>query len=621
MASSPKGKYSKYDEFIPVLTNNALTTRDQFMCLPLFLHQLEENYNSSTDGSSRMSRIAFRDNVYYPIADAHNLEGSSSVKGTISKEFLILVGNVLVNLKSIDVNMVAKATKLATESGNEWFKDLLKNLYTEVKSGATVTSYTVKNKDVMYNDLNIINAFNFENNTGYSRTQCTPGTTMSDQVLNCIIQGLTADKYLTTKYPYKIDKYLLTILLDQAYKSAVSNISAVGSTSFFTTSSNLADEKFYYRKPADPSKLYKLVNGVDTEVQSGSQEFKDLQQGSNCYNLGFIGTASDGQKCEDLITKCLSGRDVSNCKAFMSNATWWNENSNVDDVNPEVAINMLQSFGFATNTNNTNSGLKLKQFQTPLEWIANLTNTFVPQNKLSTSDVTSIAGNSTLMGYLTRLVIKINKNPAVLNTGYTGSDSVTTDPFAGTTLTKYGVSGRRVDARSGVPSVSSIMGLQTQAMNQRVLVAPFYNMIGVGTGLIYQRGGAGSILDKLPMSVAPQLKVYFESFVGSLKAGGKDLAKDDKDQIFNLIAQLDTTEEKLRKAVIYTEKYTQLLSVYGNMDKGSVMNFDNIQKFVDTRDKSFQKVGDRQTKLFEIELAVAEAVRTELAAHGLSRNA
>ena len=620
MASSPKGKYSKYDEFIPVLTNNTLTTRDQFMCLPLFLHQLEENYNSTTAGATGMPRIAFRNNVYYPIADAHNLEGSSSIKGTISKEFLILTGNVLVNLESIDVNMVAKATKLATESGNEWFKELLKNLYTEVKPGLNVTSYTVKSPQDMYNALNIIDAFTFENNTGYSRTQCTNGTTLSDKVIDCISKGMVGGKYLTTKYPYKIDKYLLTILLDQAYKSAVSNISAVGSTSFFTTSSNLVDEKFYYRKPADPSKLYKLVNGVDTEVQSDSKEFKEQQQGSNCYNLGFVGTTG-AQTCENLITKCLAGKDVSGCKAFMSDATWWNENSNVDDVNPEMAINMLQSFGFATNTNNTSSGLKLKQFQTPLEWIENLHNTFVPQKKLSTTDVTSIAKNQTLMDYLAKLVIKINKNPAVLNTGYTGSDSVTTDPFAGTTLTKYGVSGRRVDARSGVPSVSSIMGLQTQAMNQRLLVSPFYNMIGVGSGLIYQTGGAGSILDKLPMSVAPQLKVYFESFVASLKAGGKDLAKDDKDQITKLITQLGDTEEKLRKAVIYTEKYTQLLSVYGNMDKGSVMNFDNIQKFVDTRDKSFQKVGDRQTKLFEIELAVAEAVRTELAAHGLSRNA
>jgi hypothetical protein len=465
-----------------------------------------------------------------------------------------------------------------------------------------------------YFSLNMTSAFSFADNTWFMGTDClTPGG-MPETPQMCWNRGLagpSANKYLTTPYPYMMTKYLLTTMLEDSYKAVVS--STPYSADFFSSSSSNEDEKFYFRKPEDPTKLYKMgADGKGVEI-----DFTAQVMGNNCFNLGFVGTGPADVSCQMLVTKCLNGKDVATCKEFMADKDWWNKNTDVKDLDPNMGVTMLEKFGFTIKSVDYNSiGLQLKQFESPSEWINNLSTKYVANKSLTEAEVEKIARNETLLNYLEQIVNKINKNPAVLNKNYTGSDSVVTNPFAGTMLSKYGVKPRRVNATSGVPSVSAIIGLQTQAMNQRLLVAPFYNMVGVGSGLVYQRGGShsGSILDKLPMSIAPQMKMYFDSFVSSLKTAGKDLEASDKAEIYRLIAQLTDTEEKLRKSVVYTEKYTQLLSVFGTSDESSVLNFKNIQKFVDTRNKSFQKVSDRQTNLGAIILAVAEAVRTELAA-------
>ena len=115
--ASPRGKQNRYDKFVHILTNGKHTV-ETFKSLPIFLHQLDENYTTSSNGS-----IAFRKDVYYPLADAFNLVGSTAPKGTISKEFLILAGNVINNLENItNKTQFDEANKLAGKPENKWMK-------------------------------------------------------------------------------------------------------------------------------------------------------------------------------------------------------------------------------------------------------------------------------------------------------------------------------------------------------------------------------------------------------------------------------------------------------------------------------------------------------------------
>ena len=611
MASSPQSKYARYDKFVPVLTNGNTVT--QYPALPLFLHQLEENYAKGKSLGEGSPSVIFRADTYYPVADQKYVAtGAAPVYAnveTYAPEFSVLAGNVNTALVNIPAAQVREANKLANE--NPWFKKLLDTLYTQNPAGALVpNSYDRKVTDAgdFITALNLVEASKMNSREFVG----VPGRGLDVHVqrgMDAVRGGVDADNYRTTPYPFKIDKYLLTFLLDAAVAAATTTGSP---SAFFNSPASFTDEKFFFRKPNEPTKLFrKDANGVVTEVQQDSVAYKEQLQGAHCYNLGFVGDAG-AHKCEDLVKKCLGGKDVSDCKAFMSNKDWWNANSNVDELLPTVAMKMLKQFGFSIeNVVNKDIGLTLKQYQSPTSWIKTLHTDFVPTNKLTAADVTSIAGNQALMSYLEKVVNKINSNPAVLNSGYTGPSTIPSNNFAGTRLSQFGIKPLRVAPGSAVPSVSSVVGLQSQVLNRRLAVGHFYGVPTLG-GLIFQRGG-GSVLDNLPMLVAPHLKELFKSFETTLKANGKDLDASDKAHIYSLLEKLGKTEEQLKKAVIYTEKYIELLSVYGESDKSNVLKYDHIQQFVDKRNALFEKVTNRQLTSLDIQKAVAEAVQSELA--------
>ena len=611
--ASPQSKYARYDKFVPVLTNGTLDVTT-FKALPLFLHQLEENSQKAISAAQPVASVAFRADTYYPVADqkyvATGVGAAAPVYASVetyAPEFSVLAGNVNNALVAINnAAQVTEANKLANE--NPWFKNLLDTLYTQNPAGALVpTSYARKATTAgdFITALHLLEAT--RNNS--RRFMSYPQNGLNAHVQRGMDAAVAADNYRTTPYPFKIDKYLLTYMLDAAVAAAPTTGSP---SAFFTSPASFTDEKFFFRKPNEPTKLFrKDANGVVTEVQQDSVAYKEQLQGAHCYNLGFVGDAG-AHKCEDLVKKCLGGKDVSDCKAFMSNKDWWNANSNVDELLPTVAMKMLKQFGFSIeNVVNKDIGLTLKQYQSPLSWIKTLQTDFVPTNKLTDTEVQSIASNQALMSYLEKVVNKINSNPAVLNSGYTGPSTIPSNNFAGTRLSQFGIKPLRVAPGSAVPSVSSVVGLQSQVLNRRLAVGHFYGVPTLG-GLIFQRGG-GSVLDNLPMLVAPHLKELFKSFETTLKANGKDLDASDKAHIYSLLEKLGKTEEQLKKAVIYTEKYIELLSVYGESDKSNVLKYDHIQQFVDKRNALFEKVTNRQLTSLDIQKAVAEAVQSELA--------
>ena len=426
--------------------------------------------------------------------------------------------------------------------------------------------------------------------------------------------------YKDTKqfFPYNMDKVYLTMLLEAAVKNASS--SQPTSKEFFESDSSkdITDEKIFYRKAGNTTSLFtKDDAGQEIEVQKGSKAFLELTASGNCFTTGYKGSEAD---CYNLVKNCLAGKDIRACKDAMKDKKWGDD---VDSkVNPAMAMDLLNSFGFRTESVNVAEvGLTLKQYESSSKWLQNLQANYTDgsnPSKLNDAAMTSIAGNSQLIGYLDRLVAKINRNPAILNPGYTGKDTLSTNPnaFVSTQLSKYGLLPKQVVSASGVPSLSSVIALQNTVNSNRNVVAVYYGMSP--NGLIFQRGGGiAEYLENarndstVPLRLSKIVSDSFESFVGSLRNHGKDLDAGDRSHIQKLIDDLREKEDKLFKAAIYTDKYIRLLSVYGQEDGNKVLDFNHIAQFVDKRNSYFTKVGKKQDDLLSILKALAEATQTE----------
>lgn len=564
---SPSGKYARYDTMARLIADSTRTGGLPFpKFYPFVLHLLENAYEKNRD---------IKLNYKFP-------EGDAIYEGGVAGDWNKSVNSAL-NTFDDFLKSSTDLTNLFSQIGDKpvWFQSLVRQLAAG-KKFKNITNY----KNAGYN--------NYDNTKKLA--------------VNQIVE-------------VNMSKYLLTLLLDNAYQAAKTGQPT--STNFFATQASYNDEKFYYRKADQPGKLFMLKNGVETEVQKGSKDYLEGHKyDDNCYNLGLIADPSN-IRCNELVTNCLAGKDIAQCKDFMSNGDWWNQSNDVNNLNPALAMDMLSKFGFGIVENDVREvGLRLRQVMTTTQWLERLNNEFKKNNGLNDNDIKAISGNTRLIGYLDRVVNKINSNPAVLNKNYHGPETLSTNPnaFQGSTLSKFGLRPKQVISGSGVPSLSSIVALQNTVLRARSNIGILYGISPLPTGLIYQRGGAEAFEfmeaygddNRLPLRLSKIVKDAFESFVSSLKSNGKDLDANDKAHIHKLVDDLDKYENKLLKSAVYTDKYIKLLQVYGQTDSSSVLSMDHIQKFVDNRNNYFTKVSKKQDELLSILKAMADATNTEV---------
>merc|ERR1711871_718179 len=416
------------------------------------------------------------------------------------------------------------------------------------------------------------------------------------------------------------DKYVLGSLLKAAVKSASSRTS-----NFFSVSQPSGPlENAYYRKVGDATNLYTMVNGKETAVQIGSDEAKKLKMGANCYDLGMKSNDPASQAdCYKLIKNCLAGNDINQCKQYMKSSNFWDvAKADVDKINLDLGRELLESFGFPVLTeDNKEAGLKLKVFANSNQWLQHLADNKFGKSgaTFSDKDIKAIAGNTKLMGYLDMLAAKINRNPGVLNEGYSKDGANTNaSAFAGNRLTTYGLQGKYVRQGSGTPSVSSIVALQNAVMRKRSALAIYYGIPLTSVGYVMRGGGARVQTfedmqdpNMLPLRLSNVVEEHYTQFVNSLKSANKDLDQKDKDDITKLISDLKVVEDKLFKAAIYTSKYQDLVSVFGQEDTQGLITLDHLQEFVDKRNNYFTRVGKQQDALTSILKALADATQKE----------
>lgn len=423
------------------------------------------------------------------------------------------------------------------------------------------------------------------------------------------------------EFTFEFTKFWLRSMLEAHAASATTAVSP--STEFWADDVVPADE-VYYRKGSGSELYTRDASGAEIRVDFGSDEAKKLTVDNKCLNTGFDGAAGTAKvECADYLRECLSGKDVTKCKKFLDDDEYWPKA--VDEVKnmlPAIAVQTLNAFEFGVESvwDNT-ANRRLLKYKSVDSWIKGLVElTKSSSAPLTTTDVDKIAKNKKLIGYLEMLVKKVNTSPGILNKDYNGAANVAKindiNAFAGSRFHRMGVK-----ARLGTNnlSVSSIDRLSQGIKDSNARLSITLGLPGLyGFSSRYTLSGGAQPLEELEEKVSDVTKqtahimsLHVSALAIRLKKYGKEISKDDFAKITALIESLKKSEEKLNKAILYTEKYARLLEVYGQKDNTTILSMNHLKEFVDNRNKIFTRVSKKQNDLLSIIRSVAEAVNKE----------
>jgi hypothetical protein len=437
--------------------------------------------------------------------------------------------------------------------------------------------------------------------------------------------GPFVKKYDTDKnFGYNFDKYFKNKIFGaQDAKIPVGPVS-----SFFSEPINIRDTQ-YWRK-AD-STLWTMEEGKEVQVDKNSEKYKNLSYKDKCmgtnYQIGDTGGVilASGRKpksCSDYLRECLSGNNIEKCKDFLTEPEYWAiAEAEVKEMLPAIALKTLQSFEFTTHsTYDATNKMNIIKVINTTKWLEHLRNmTMGASPKLTLADYTSIAQNTNLMGYLSLLVKKINENPTLLNPSIKKSDEqkrYNKDAFKGTYLASMGMQPR---VPSSEMSVSSVEKLGTAIGNSQAKIKAILglNPLGLNPFPLLFSGGSAQV-DELEKKLSseteqtwPVFQKHYKVILDKFKNLGKDITKDDKDEIEKLIQNLRESEIKLTKIYLMSEKYKDLLDIHGEKDNTEVLTIDKLRSFVDQRNKYFTRVSNKQNTLVGIITSLAEALQKE----------
>lgn len=153
-------------------------------------------------------------------------------------------------------------------------------------------------------------------------------------------------------------------------------------------------------KSGDNKYKYERIKGELVVTDLETNEKVKTTRDKSCRDMGFNFT--DTNDCYNFLNSCILGKNTEECKAKLSNHTFWRtdlvefrHNSNFKDV-----FLSLQRYGFIT----TSKGI-LQQIEPVNLWQARNPDVTVPLP---------------VIALLTIAVEEINKHPAILNSNYTG---------------------------------------------------------------------------------------------------------------------------------------------------------------------------------------------------------
>lgn len=413
-----------------------------------------------------------------------------------------------------------------------------------------------------------------------------------------------------------LNSYIVKRMLEES----VSHESVLpASKNFFDDALSAKDD--YVRK--DGMLMKKDASQPNGLRHIGDEDIKKLTEQDKCFSSGVTGQGGE-LTCQKYFIDCLEGKEdgIAKCKNFLLNHNFYNTaHEEVKNMLPQVMVLTLKKFKFnivEKEVQVDRRRVRLNMVETFGEWVAGLKES----DGLSTDDIKNIAGNDKLEMYLNAIVSRVNANPAIINPNYGGPKgklSYAVDPKT-SLLSRYGL--KQHEPTSILSSAFRLGNLVNPIILSSAPAAS--RLVVIGTGNRQLRGGAYSN-DVVRLSEAKEddalqswslFNSHYLNIVNRLKAMGKEVSPADHKQIVQLINNLRENEQKLIKATLYAEKYAQLMEVYEQQDTNKVLSLDQLQKFVDARNKYFEKVTSRKNAL----TTIIETV-TEIASNGLNEDA
>jgi hypothetical protein len=328
-----------------------------------------------------------------------------------------------------------------------------------------------------------------------------------------------------------------------------------------------------------------LVVVRDGKEMLVKEEATSLGKPEKCW-----GTGMKDVNCNEYITDCLVGKNITECKKFMTNPDFWrNAQEAVKNMNAKVAYDTLRAFEFRTVTSTENVdgvNMVLNLVEETGSWLQRLMES-------DSKTALSVRKNDRLMGYLKMLVEKINTNPAIMNPHFTKFN--TYDPLSKSPLGVLGISRSTKNQRSAVADILMLrntFGYSSSLSGGALFTTRFADVRDIANETVTL---SSSLFEK-----------KYSAYKDALSQKGSKVSDADDNEIKRLNNQIKENERKLSAATNYLKKYIDLMGVYSTYSKE--VNMDNLKKFVDAKTKYTGRVNKNRSAMFSILEAIASAL-------------
>ena len=520
---------------------------------------------------------------------AKNLAYPGLTSNNIDPEIVVLINDFANRVQTLDKSSVINnLNKLAGKDLDSTAQAIITSLFATINGNKPSYKIPSPVTECTYNGVTLI-LNNFLNTPDFSAGISQTVKTFIDECHN----------RTPLIFTYQIDEYLARRVLQEV---STTNIS-VGSSFLSDLDSSLTVSTHeFYRKPEDLSKLWTKENGVEVEVQRGSQRMnQQTKNGADCH--GHQVNNDGAETCHRYLEECLNGNDISKCRDFMKSKNFWGNaggsaKTELKGMLPATALATLEKFGFRQiNVFDSVAKRNIFKVETVSSWLENLSKTIT-----DTSEYNAIKSNENLIKYLTLLEVKINASPEILNKGITSSDgTITFNPNK-----FYGQYASQVGIRAKIP-VASVVGpykrfsntLTTYGITGSNIVSPKF-MVPIRVGGVMHGGSISDYVSKLDENykfASSEFENQYKSFKNALNGAGKTIDPVDDKALTDLLESFKKSEKKIVISLKLIEKYLQLMDVFKNNDPRGVLTLSNLDLLVSTNKTQVEKGSKKQESL------------------------
>jgi hypothetical protein len=412
-----------------------------------------------------------------------------------------------------------------------------------------------------------------------------------------------------TQFGYNLSKYFRSLLADES--SAQTSTPDAGVSRILLADDDAQDR---FGRNAQ-GQLTRNDNGTEQPIGRTSNVFNaEATINNRCMTTAV--KDADGLTCTNYINDCLTGRNIDACRDYFNSENFWDATQEeVQNMLPSVAIDTLSKFGFGQSMVYDETAkrelLKVDSVQTWLSGLDSVTNDNATKQ--------SIRNNTKLKGYLENLVTLVNRNPAILNQNYSGSsnESKPWNPnrFNYTGLGKFGLKARHAlpgTSQRDVELVASAINRENIRLGLRLGVPLFgvpltVNLVGGGV----RQELAVEQLNDTDKYTSTLFNNMFNYYMNKLRSNNKDISDKDKSKIKELIKDLEKKEKQLYEVMSFVEKYSILVSLFGEDQSKGVVSIADIQKAVNARKSIFSKKVKRENDLVSVLRTIVNATQNE----------